>query len=140
MLGRSMNPKRGGICKDFVFFGSFKTKREAVRKEAQHPGTFIHEAHGRYYVLRPKSRYNPPQSKRLETIYKRVLSIDAQKVGFHRHCDAECKATGHKYTHSFRKGSKASLLAIPDGAYLVLANGARLKLSNGSMLVSDREY
>jgi len=76
--------------------------------------------------------------KRLVTIYRRVLSVQAQKLGFHRHCDAECKQVNHKYVHDFKRG--ANLLGIPDGAALVLRDGTIIRLSNGSMLISDREY
>jgi hypothetical protein len=76
--------------------------------------------------------------KRLVTIYRRVLSIQAQKIGFHRHCDAECKSVGHKYVHDFKSGAK--LLGIPDGSFLMLKNGSTIRLSDGSMLISDREY
>jgi hypothetical protein len=76
--------------------------------------------------------------KKLVTIYRRVLSVQAQKLGYHRHCDAECKRVHHKYVHEFKPGAK--LLGIPDGAFLMLHDGTTLRLSNGSMLVSDREY
>ena len=74
----------------------------------------------------------------LVTIYKRVLSVQAQKIGFHRHCDAECKQANHKYIHDFKPGAK--LLGIPDGSFLMLKDGRSFRLSDGSMLISDREY
>lgn len=77
-------------------------------------------------------------SKRLVTIYRRVLSIQAQKVGFHRHCDAECKHANHCYVHDFKPGAR--LLGIPDGSFIMLKDGRSFRLSDGSMLVSDREY
>jgi len=83
-------------------------------------------------------RPNPARRKKLVTIYKRVLSIQAQKLGFHRHCDKECKRVHHKYIHDFKPGVK--LLGVPDGACLMLKDGRTFRLSNGSMLVSDREY
>ena len=76
--------------------------------------------------------------KKLVKIYGRVLTISAQKTGFHKHCDAECKEAGHKYVHDFKPGVK--LMGIPDGASLVLKNGTVIHLSDGSQLISDREY
>jgi hypothetical protein len=122
----------------FYFFGSFTSKIAAAKKERKHPGSFVHFKNGRYYVLKPKRKGNPSDSKRLVRIYGRVLSIQAQKTGFHRHCDAECKRVHHKYVHDFKPGFK--LLGIPDKAALVLADGQVIHLSDGSMLVSDREY
>lgn len=131
--------KRPGLGRNFYIFGSFTSKLAAVRKEAKHPGSFVHHAkNGRYYVL--KAKKNPPAvgRKKLVRIYGRVLSIQAQKVGSHRHCDAECKRVNHKYIHDFKPGAK--LLGIPDGSFLMLKDGSTFRLSDGSMLVSDREY
>lgn len=129
-----MNP--GG--KAFYFLGSYQSKILAAKQERKHPGSFIHPANGRYYVLKPKKIMNPRERKRLVTIYLRVLSIQAQKIGYHRHCDAECKRVDHKYVHDFKRGAK--LLGIPDGSFLMLRDGTTIRLSDGSMLVSDREY
>jgi hypothetical protein len=149
-----MSEPRFGRGKAFYFFGSFTSKLLARKKEAQTPGSFIHFKNGRYYVLKPRKmasrsnpvlhpymkakRPNPARRKKLVTIYKRVLSIQAQKLGFHRHCDKECKRVHHKYIHDFKPGVK--LLGVPDGACLMLKDGRTFRLSNGSMLVSDREY
>lgn len=131
-----MNP---GYGRAFIFLGSYTNKIIAAKQERRHPGSFLHYANGRWYLLKPKKiRSNPEERKKLVTIYKRVLSIQAQKIGFHRHCDMECKRADHKYIHDFRSGAK--LLGIPDGSVLTLADGQTFRLSNGSMLVSDREY
>jgi hypothetical protein len=58
-----------------------------------------------------------PQPKRLVRIYGRVLRIEAQKVGPHKNCDAECKRCNHKYVHDFRKG--AVMYGQPDGSILI---------------------
>jgi hypothetical protein len=76
--------------------------------------------------------------KRLVKIYGRVLTIHSQKTGFHRHCDAECKAAQHKYVHDFKPG--VIQMGIPDGSSLLLKDGTRIRLSDGSQLISDREY
>ena len=76
---------------------------------------------------------------RLCRLYGNVLSIQAQKVGPHRHCDAECKRDNHRYVHDFRK-KHAKEMGIPDGASLLLRDGTTIRLSNGSILISDREY
>jgi hypothetical protein len=79
--------------------------------------------------------------KKLVKIYGRVLLVEAQKLGFHLHCDAECKRCQHKYVHEFKPGAR--LMGIPDGAYLTYGSGSQtrtVRLSNGSMLISDREY
>jgi hypothetical protein len=131
--------KNPGIGRAFYFLGSYTSKILAAKAERQHPGSFIHFTNGRWYVLKPKKILsNPGGRKKLVVIYKRVLSIQAQKIGFHRHCDAECKRVGHKYIHDFKPGAK--LLGIPDGSFLMLSDGQTLRLSDGSMLVSDREY
>ena len=129
-------PKVGRV---FYIFGSFTSKLAAARKEAAHPGSFIYHAkNGRYYVLKRRHALHNPHRKKLVTIYKRVLSVQAQKLGPHKHCDAECKDKQHKYIHDFKPGAK--LLGIPDGAFLMLKDGTTFRLSDGSMLVSDREY
>jgi hypothetical protein len=131
--------KNPGLGRAFYFLGSYTSKIMAAKQEREHPGSFLHFKNGRWYVLKPRKIIsNPRGRKRLVTIYKRVLSIQAQKIGFHRHCDAECKRAGHKYIHDFKPGAK--LLGIPDGSFLMLANGQTFRLSDGSMLVSDREY
>jgi len=127
-----------GFGRAFYFLGSYTSKILAARQEREHPGSFLHYKNGRWYVLKPKKILSNPGRKLLVTIYKRVLSIQAQKIGFHRHCDTECKRVGHKYIHDFKPGAK--LLGIPDGSFLILADGRTLRVSNGSMLVSDREY
>jgi hypothetical protein len=76
--------------------------------------------------------------KCLVLIYGRVLSIQAQKVGPHRHCDAECKRANHKYVHDFKPGAK--LLGVPDGSFLMLKDGTTIRLTDGTMVVSDKEY
>jgi hypothetical protein len=129
-----MNPF--GLGRAFYFLGSYRSKILAAKQEREHPGSFLHYKNGRWYVMKPKRVSNP--RRWLTTIYKRVLSIQAQKIGFHRHCDAECKRVDHKYIHDFKPG--ANLLGIPDGSFLMLADGRTFRLSNGSMLVSDREY
>jgi hypothetical protein len=132
-----MAEKPFGVGKSFYFLGSFTSKLAAARKEAQHPGSFIHVHKGRYYVLKPKKIKSNPGRKTLTLIYGRIESVNAQKTGFHRHCDAECKRAKHKYVHDFKPGAK--LLGIPDGCYLVCGQRV-IRLSNGSMLISDREY
>ena len=125
--------------RQFYFFGSFTSKLAAARKEAKHPGSFIfHSPNGRYYVLKHRVKRNPSGTKRLVKIYGRVLSVQAQKTGAHRHCDAECKQVNHKYIHDFKPGAR--LLGIPDGAFLMFRDGSTVRLSDGSMLISDREY
>jgi hypothetical protein len=130
--------KNPGFGRAFYFLGSYQSKILAARQERAHPGSFLHFKNGRWYVLKPKKVLSNPHHKRLVTIYRRVLSIQAQKIGFHRHCDAECKRVQHKYIHDFKPGAK--LLGIPDGSFLMLPNGQTIRLSNGSMLVSDKEY
>jgi hypothetical protein len=71
----------------------------------------------------------------LTEIYRRIISIAAEKRASHRNCDAECIENGHLYKHEFE--SPARLLGIPDGAKLVLRDGSVFELSNGSMLITD---
>lgn len=100
-------------------------------------GSF-HRTHLFSFGKNPMCRKNPPREKSLDLIYRRVLSVQAQKLDYHRHCDAECKRANHKYNHDFKPG--ALLLGIPDGAFLMLPDGRTVRLSNGSMLISDKEY
>jgi hypothetical protein len=116
-FGESMeNPGKG---RGFLFFGSFTSKLAARRKEANVPGAFIREKHGRYYVLKARQtttrRVSNP--KKLVTIYGRVLKVEAQKIGPHRNCDAECKRCDHKYVHDFKVGAK--MYGLPDGSILI---------------------
>lgn len=122
----------------FTFHGSFTSKIAAAKKERATPGSFIIERGGRFYVMKPKKTRVENPRKYLTRIYGRVLEIHAQKTGFHRNCDAECKRANHKYVHEFKPGAK--LMGIPDGSFLMLRDGRTIRLSNGSMLVSDKEY
>lgn len=128
--GPLFNPGRG---RGFYFLGSATSKLAARRIEAKHPGSFIHEKNGRYYILKAKrirsnprkKRCNPP-SKKLVRIYGRVLRIEAQKKGKHR-CDAECRRCNHRYYHDFRKSnikeyglSPGQVFVVPPGKWPLL--------------------
>lgn len=77
-------------------------------------------------------RGNPGKStraqggKKVARIYGRVLRIEAQKVGPHGNCDAECKRCKHKYFHDFKPGAKmlglrpGQVIKIPAGCYPLL--------------------
>lgn len=56
---------------------------------------------------------NPPMKK----IYNRVLQVFASKAGMPHHCDAKCRAAGHRYQHKF--SSKACVYGLPDGSILI---------------------
>lgn len=124
------NPGRG---RGFYFLGSATSKLAARRIEAKHPGSFIHEKNGRYYILKarriksnPRKKKCNPASKKLVRIYGRVLRIEAQKVGKHR-CDAECRRCNHRYYHDFRKSnikeyglSPGQVFVVPAGKWPLL--------------------
>jgi hypothetical protein len=113
-----------GIGRQFLFHGAFRSLDRARRREREIQGAFIHRKRGVYYVMAPKRQVRPnPVRLRsrnaLVPIYGRVLSIQAQKIGPHKHCDAACKRAGHRYTHSFRKGSRAVMYGAPDGSLII---------------------
>jgi hypothetical protein len=58
-------------------------------------------------IVKKAGLRNPPV-----LIYGRILRIEAQKTQSH-HCDAKCKAAGHRYYHNFKAGSK--IYGMPDG-------------------------
>lgn len=51
-------------------------------------------------------------------IYRRVLRVEAQKIGKHR-CDGECRRANHCYFHDFSKGANAVAYGLPDGSVLI---------------------
>lgn len=75
-------------------------------------------------VLRyAKRRRNPVRAVTIRSvkpvvIYRRVLRMEAQKVGKHR-CDKECRAANHCYFHDFSKSANAHALGLPDGTVLL---------------------
>lgn len=102
----------------FLFFGRFSTKLAAARQERRKPGSFIRKIGGYYYVMKRRSAtVKNPKTKRLVRIYGRVLRIEAQKIGRHQNCDAECKRCNHKYVHDFKRG--AVMYGQPDGSILI---------------------
>lgn len=87
-------------------------------------GRGAHRFHGRGAFLQTHLfpyKMNPPATARL--VSSRVLRIEAQKTAADKHhCDAGCRASGHRYYHPF-------------GA------GVRLyELSNGDLWLSKRSY
>lgn len=107
---KSKNP---GVGKSFYFLGSATSKLAARKIERKHPGSFIHEKDGRYYVLKPKKvRSNPGVP-----IYGRVIRIEAEKTWPHEYGGQESKAT-QKYYHDFTS-KNAMIYGLPDGSLLI---------------------
>lgn|SRR5574342_1434688 len=107
--------KNPGVGKSFYFLGSATSKLAARKIERKHPGSFIHEKDGRYYVLKPKKiRSNPGVP-----IYGRVIRIEAEKTWPHEYGGQESKAT-QKYYHDFTS-KNAMIYGLPDGSLLIKA-------------------
>lgn len=107
--------KNPGIGRAFYFFGSTTSKLAARKLERKHPGSFIHEKDGRYYVLKPKTiRSNPGVP-----IYGRVLRIEAEKTWEHEYGGKDSKPS-QKYYHDFTS-KNAMIYGLPDGSLLIKA-------------------
>jgi hypothetical protein len=112
-----MNPPRRQ-SNVYTFHGRFRSKILAARRERSIPGSFIHAHNGFFYVMKPARKANPgPETSQAVVVYPRVLSIEAQKLGYHANCDAECKRCGHKYIHDFRPG--AVMYGLSNGDLLI---------------------
>lgn len=111
--------KNAGRGRAFYFLGSAKSKLAARRLEAKHPGAFIHEKDGRYYVLKPKKiRTNPSNAI---PIYGRVLRIEAEKTWPHEYGGKE-SSPSQKYFHEFTT-KNAMIYGLPDGSLLIKSKG-----------------
>jgi len=53
-------------------------------------------------------------SKSVVQIYRRVLRVEAQKLGPHN-CDAECRRCKHKYFHDFKIPTGVRMLGLSPG-------------------------
>lgn len=67
-------------------------------------------------IANAKRKANPGKTPVI--IYRRVLRVEAQKLGKHR-CDAECRRANHCYFHDFSKGSNAVAYGMPDGSVII---------------------
>ena len=72
-----------GLGRYFHFFGKFRSKLVANRREREHPGSFILQRNGYYYVLKAKTRkrnpeWKPPfakrKRKRLGVLYQKAFA------------------------------------------------------------------
>lgn len=115
-LAKKTNPGRG---RAFYFIGSATSKLAARRIEAKHPGSFIHEKDGRYYILKPKKIRSNPQNA--IPIYGRVLRIEAEKTWPHEYGGKKSQAK-QKYFHDFST-KNVILYGLPDGSLLIKAKG-----------------
>jgi DNA replicative helicase MCM subunit Mcm2 (Cdc46/Mcm family) len=107
-----------GRGRAFTFHGSFTSKILARRREKEIPSSFIYEKNKRFYVLKPKRIKSNPV-KKVVRIYGRVLRVEAQKLGKHVHCDAECKKCNHKYVHDFRSKTAKMIGLSPGDTFTV---------------------
>lgn len=74
-------------------------------------------------LLNPRKKSIRKKPTKNTVIYRRVLRIEAQKVGPHR-CDAECRRFKHKYFHDFRLRN-VQMFGLPNGDLLIKTVGAK---------------
>lgn len=132
---RKSNP---GLGRAFNFFGKFRSKILAARSEREHPGSFIIQRGGYYYVLKEKTKrrnpaWKPPFAQRKRRrlgelyskafqkftkenpgrgvlIYGRVLKIFARKTSG--------PYKGQDFVHTFKPG--AIMVGMPDGSLRIV--------------------
>jgi hypothetical protein len=87
---------------------------EEWKKRQRQPSLFG----GGSMFTNPRKKIRKSPTKNV-VIYRRVLRIEAQKIGPHQ-CDAECKRFKHKYFHDFRLRN-VQMFGLPDGSLLIKA-------------------
>jgi hypothetical protein len=114
-------PKNPGQGRGFYFLGSATSKIAARKIEHKHPGSFIHEKGGRYYILKPKKIRSTKISSNPSSvpIYGRVLRIEAEKTWSHEYGGKPSKGS-QKYFHDFST-KNAVIYGLPDGSLLIKA-------------------
>lgn len=120
--GYPKNPKNPGVGRGFIFFGSATSKLAARKIEAKHPGSFIHEKDGRYYILKekrsaPVTRMHGRSNPAGVPIYDQLLRIEAQKNFTHSYGGKKTRA-GQKYFHDFST-KNAMIYGLPNGDLLI---------------------
>lgn len=91
-------------------------KMKTVIKTKRRRGVLVTRGIAKRKATLAKKKKNP--SGATVVIYRRVLRIEAQKLGPHR-CDAECRSTNHCYYHDFSKGAHAIAYGLSDGSVLI---------------------
>lgn len=130
-----------GLGRAFYFFGKFRSKILAARAEREHPGSFIIQRDGYYYVLKAKTKRNPRHLKCRVCGKGTIHFVHGKPI--HKHCYSKLTQVravkpnprgtliygrvlkifaqktsgsykGQRFVHTFKHG--AVMIGMPDGS------------------------